>query len=138
MFNISDINWPAFIVCSISAMIIGFLWYGPLFGKAWKKANRFTDKDMKNMKITPAAAMVYGTINALVTAFFVGLITAALKSGNLSGGLIAGFVLWIGIAATSRMNSVIYEQKPLSLFIVNAGYDLANILVMCVIFSVWK
>jgi hypothetical protein len=138
MFDLSSINWLAFIVAGISAMVIGFLWYGPLFGKAWIKAHKYTEKDMKNMKIGPMAAMIFGMINAFVMAFFIALIINALRSGTLSNGILAGFVLWIGIAATSRVNSIIFEQQPLKLFIINAGYDLANILVMSIIFSVWK
>ena len=28
-------NWIAIIVATAAAMVIGFLWYGPVFGKAW-------------------------------------------------------------------------------------------------------
>lgn len=138
MFDISSINWLAFIVAGFAAMVIGFLWYGPLFGKAWIKAHKYTEKDMKNMKIKPMAAMALGTINGFVTAFFIALIINALRSGTLSSGLLAGFVLWIGIAATTRFNSVIFEQSPIKVFIINSTYDLASIIVMSVIFSVWK
>lgn len=138
MFNFTGINWLAVIVSALAAMVIGFLWYGPLFGKAWKKANKFTDKDMKNMKITPQMAMIYGTINSLVMAVLLALIFSALNSVTLSGAVIAGIVLWAGIAATTRINSVIFEQRTVSLFIINAGYDLATILAMGIILSLWR
>ena len=28
-------NWIAIVVATAAAMVIGFLWYGPVFGKAW-------------------------------------------------------------------------------------------------------
>src|SRR5216117_550063 len=28
-------NWVAIIVATVAAMVIGFLWYGPVFGKSW-------------------------------------------------------------------------------------------------------
>jgi len=138
MFSFAGINWLAVIVSGAAAMMIGFLWYGPLFGKAWKKANKFTEKDMKNMKITPKIAMSLGTINAFVMAIFLALILSALNSNSLVNGIIAGVVLWAAIAATTRFNSIIFEQRPLSLFIINAGYDLVTILAMGIILSVWK
>jgi hypothetical protein len=32
-----NINWIAFVVAALSTLVVGFLWYGPLFGKAWMK-----------------------------------------------------------------------------------------------------
>jgi hypothetical protein len=138
MFSFTGINWLAVIVSGAAAMMIGFLWYGPIFGKAWMKANRFTEKDMKKMKITPKMAMSFGTINSFVMAVLLALIFSALNSRSLVDGIIAGFVLWAGIAATTRVNSVIFEQRTLSLYIINAGYDLVTILAMGIILSVWK
>src|SRR5258705_12057280 len=28
-------NWIAIIIATVAAMVIGFLWYGPVFGKTW-------------------------------------------------------------------------------------------------------
>lgn len=138
MFSFAGINWLAVIVSGAAAMMIGFMWYGPLFGNAWKKANKFTDKDMKNMKITPKMAMSLGTINSFVMAIFLALIISALNSNSLVSGILAGVVLWAGIAATTRVNSVIFEQRTVSLYIINTGYDLVTILTMAIILSIWK
>ena len=32
-----NINYLAVVACVIGAVPIGFLWFGPLFGKAWAK-----------------------------------------------------------------------------------------------------
>ena len=31
----ADLNYLAILVAGISNMVIGFLWYGPIFGKMW-------------------------------------------------------------------------------------------------------
>lgn len=31
------INIPAILAAILAAMVLGFLWYGPLFGKAWAR-----------------------------------------------------------------------------------------------------
>ena len=28
-------NWLAILAATLSAFVVGFLWYGPLLGKAW-------------------------------------------------------------------------------------------------------
>lgn len=38
-----DINWLA-ILAAASSLVIGFLWYGPLFGKAWMKESGMTEE----------------------------------------------------------------------------------------------
>ena len=30
-----NVNFATIIVCVVAAMPVGFLWFGPLFGKAW-------------------------------------------------------------------------------------------------------
>jgi hypothetical protein len=71
-------------------------------------------------------------------AIFLALIISALNSNSLVSGILAGVVLWAGIAATTRVNSVIFEQRTVSLYIINTGYDLVTILAMAIILSVWK
>ena len=42
-------------------MIVGMLWYGPLFGKAWQKETGLTDEDLKkgNMVLTMGLAYLF-------------------------------------------------------------------------------
>ncbi len=44
----STINWLAGIVAAASTFLLGGLWYSPaLLGKAWMRANGFTEDDVK-------------------------------------------------------------------------------------------
>jgi len=35
------------LVAALVPMIVGFVWYGPLFGKAWMRTNNFTEQSLK-------------------------------------------------------------------------------------------
>jgi len=37
MHPLIHLNWLAIIVAVIASFFLGGLWYGPLFGKAWRK-----------------------------------------------------------------------------------------------------
>ena len=37
------VNYIAVLVCAIAAMPVGFLWFGPLFGKTWARHMGFGD-----------------------------------------------------------------------------------------------
>ena len=41
------INVWAVIVCAIANMALGFMWYGPLFGKQWVAMMGWTPEQMK-------------------------------------------------------------------------------------------
>lgn len=42
-----EMNFYAILVAALSTLLVGFVWYGPLFGKAWMKENGFTEEDLK-------------------------------------------------------------------------------------------
>ena len=43
MLPTMTINYLAVLACAIVAMPVGFLWFGPLFGKAWARHMGFGD-----------------------------------------------------------------------------------------------
>ncbi len=46
--DFSRINYFAVLAAALSTFILGGLWYSPLlFGKAWMRANSFTDDDLQ-------------------------------------------------------------------------------------------
>lgn len=40
----ASINYLAVLIAAVASMIIGFLGYGPLFGKAWMRLMNFDKK----------------------------------------------------------------------------------------------
>lgn len=36
--SLTDVNWLAIVAAAVAAFVVGFLWYGPLFGKRWADA----------------------------------------------------------------------------------------------------
>ena len=59
-----SINWWAVLVAGVVYMVVGMVWYGPLFGKLWKSLMGFTDESVKNMPLKPMTAMVWGFVPA--------------------------------------------------------------------------
>lgn len=50
---ISNLNFPAIFVSALSSFIVGWLWYGPLFGKKWMELNGFDPVEMSKQKWLP-------------------------------------------------------------------------------------
>ncbi len=44
------INYLAILLCGVASMVLGYLWYGPLFGKPWMKMVGMTKEKMAAAK----------------------------------------------------------------------------------------
>lgn len=138
-----EINYLAILVCGIVSMILGSVWYGPLFGKAWMKMSGFTKESMTpEMKKKVTKSYVIMFIGSLVMAFVLAhaleFASYTLKIYGVSAGLMGGFWNWLGFVAPVTIGTVLWENKPWRLWFINAGYYLAQLLITGVILSLWK
>ena len=132
---VASINYWAVLVSAFSAFFIGWIWYGPLFGKLWMKLNGFTEEELKEggmpMPLMMGINYVAVALAALAIAVFIG------AEANAGFGMFAGImiaVFWIG---TNRLNDVLYERKPWGLYFINFGYNVLIYAVMGAILGVW-
>lgn len=133
-----SINYLAVLVAAVASMVLGFLWYGPLFGKAWMQLMVFDKKKIdaakkKGMSKTFAIAFISTLIMSYVLAHFVDYIQAK----TFVNGIVLGFWLWIGFFATTMLGIVLWEGKPIKLYLINAGHYLVALILMGGILAVW-
>lgn len=130
-----QINYLAVLVAAIVGMVIGFIWYGPLFGRQW----------MTYLGIDPASLprggmtriYVWQLILALVTAYVLARLVDVMGASTIGGGIVAGFWIWLGFVATQTATGVLYERRPLGLWVLNNAYHLINLAVMGALLAVW-
>lgn len=139
------INYLAVLVGAISSMVIGFLWYGPLFGKAWVRLMGWTPEKMAEMKEkskSMSKLYVLQLIGSLVMSFVMAhsiYVSAAYftAASELSIGLQAGFWNWLGFIAPVSLGMVLWEGKSWKLWGLSNAYYLISLLVMGVILATW-
>jgi hypothetical protein len=89
------INYLAVGLAGILAIVLGALWYGPLFGSKWKAYMGLTDESMKSMTLSPLQAMVGGALVSIVMAYVLAhslvFASAYLGATGISAGLTAAF-----------------------------------------------
>ena len=142
---VPPINEFAVLASGVAAMVLGGLWYGPLFGKQWIALMGFDAQKVADMQAKGAGAMwksyLLMFIGALLMAYVLahGLVfgNAYLGTSGVSGGLQGAFWYWLGFIAPVTLGSVLWEGKPWKLWILNAGYYLALLLIMATILSLW-
>jgi hypothetical protein len=138
------INYAAVLLAAVANMVVGMLWYGPLFGKQWQALMGFNADSMKSMKMTAAQAIFGGCVTALIMAFV--LAHDAFVWGDFFGASVGGvmfafqlaFWIWLGYVATVQAGAVLWEGKPWKLFMLNAAQSLVSLFAMALVLTFWK
>lgn len=133
-----EINYPAVLACGVVSLMIGAIWYGYIFNKTWVKLVNKSEEELKQMEKDAPKTYICAFIGALVQGYVLAYIAAGMKVHNVTGALMMGFFIWLGIAAVMRFNNVLFEKRPIKLFAVNSGFELAMLLAMSLIVSLWK
>ena len=131
MALVFDVNVVALVIGTVIAQAIGAFWYSPLlFGNKWIKEMKFSKEEVKKMEnMSMAKPMFFNLLANLVLVYSIGVILASL--GMTNAGLFPGLLLWVGLIATSMLNSVLWEGRSFSMYLINIGHYLVVILAIC-------
>lgn len=130
------VNYWAVIVAAISSMVLGYVWYGPLFAKAWMKEIGKTEAEIRKN----AKPSMYGFtfVGALVTAYVLAHFVYYAGATTAANGALTGFWAWLGFVATSMLSIKIFENRSWNLYAINTGYYLVMFIIMGIILAVWQ
>jgi hypothetical protein len=123
------------IVLAVGAqMLLGFLWYGPWFGKRWMQLVGMTPEMMASSKDRAKNSYIFMTLTASVTALVMYMFLTAFATTLLSA-LSFALLAWLGFVATTNMHEYLFsvKQKPWELYVLNVGYMLASFLTIAAI-----
>src|SRR5260370_41822457 len=135
------INYFAVLLAGIVSMPLGFLWYGPLFGKKWMKLSGMSKEKIDAAKKSGKANMGYGLmfVGSLVMAYVLAhsLVFASsyLRMTGVPAGLMSGFWSWLGFVGPVTLGSVLWDGKPWMLSVLNNTYYILLLLLMGVILA---
>ena len=129
----------AVLSAGILAVVLGMVWYAPpVLGNMWMKAAgvdpKRVESEQKKMPLRAFIAFVFALVLAWVTMHF----AAAWGVTSFLGAFELGFWIWLGFMVPVHLSPVLWEQKSLKYFAINAGYWLVVTLVIATIVSLWK
>jgi Protein of unknown function (DUF1761) len=133
-----QVNVLAILVAAVAAFALGALWYSPvLFAKQWMKAHGYTPDKLEAMKKRMGRAYGVSFVCFLVMAAAMAILIHRLDVGSVFGGIKLGGLCWVGFAATISLTANMYTDKPLSTYVIDAGYQLVYMVIMGIIVAVW-
>jgi hypothetical protein len=81
--------------------------------------------------------IIGGFIGSLIMGVVLSVAISLTQATTITTGLLIGFFLWLGFVATTSLNKVLWEGKPVKLYLVDVLHYLVVILAMVVIFVYW-
>jgi hypothetical protein len=140
------LNWLAILVAVIASFLVGGLWYGPLFGNAWKK-EMGVPADAKASGAEMVKSLGLNVIGTFLTAFVLAhevqvwrpsSWNAGADSAPAVYGFFGGFFTWLGFAVPVVLNGVSFERKSWKLFFINAAFLFVSFQIIGMILSFWR
>jgi hypothetical protein len=134
-----QINYLAVLVAALAQMVIGGLWYGPLFGKTWTKLAGITPQMMESAK-KKGVAKLYAAqfLGSLVMAYVLAHFAFVWGTNDVASAFSLAFWIWLGFIATVALGSILWEGKSTKLYWINTIYSLIGLFVMSLILTFWK
>ena len=118
-------HWSV-LAAAVAGFIFGGVYYGML-SNAWLSA---LGKSREEVQQTGMAVPLLVTVVALlVMAWMLAGIMGHLGQINPKGGLITGFLCWLGFVATTIATNHAYQGAKLSLTLIDSGYWLGVLLI---------
>lgn len=134
------------IVGAVASMIIGFVWYGPLFGKKNLEVmgvpadKKFSAEEKKAMFKKMLPSYFANLAVAFIQFYALGFFAAFVGRLTIVGALIYGFFLWVGFIIPIEAGNAIWSGKTKKLswtmFFLSAGYQLVVMLVAALLWAV--
>ena len=136
------INYVAVLAAAVVSMVVGYVWYGPLFGKTWMKEmgmkqQQMTDAMKKQMMNSYTLMFVGSLFMSWVLAHAIVFSAAYLHMSGLSEGLMTGFFNWLGFVGPVTLGSVLWEKKSWKMWSINNGYYVVTLMAMGAVLALW-
>lgn len=160
-----EFNFYSVLVASFCTLIVGFVWYGPLFGKAWMKECNFKEEDLKQTNmfklfgLTFVFSLILATLIPTIVIHQTGVIsmlggfdkietakpsyTAFMADyGDVfrtyKHGALHGLMSGIFFALPIIAINGMFERKSWKYIFIHAGYWMVCLAIMGAIICGWK
>ncbi|HVH08490.1 MAG TPA: DUF1761 domain-containing protein [Gemmatimonadales bacterium] len=139
----ANVNILAVLVAAALTFVLGAFWYSPvLFARQWMQAQGYTAEKLEEFKKRGMRGMtrayLVSVVCYVVMAYVVALLASYTNSTTFAQGLWLGFLAWLGFAATIGLTANMFSDKPIAAWVIDAGYQLAYLMIMGVLLSVWR
>jgi hypothetical protein len=134
------IKYAAVLVATVVHFILGGLWYSPLlFGNKFLQIIAWTPQQLAQMAAqSRAKELIIAFVTSLVLVYILAHFVQYTNATSAMAGIQTAFWLWLGFIATTNIATVLFELRPLGLYLINMGYQLVACALAGAILAVWR
>lgn len=129
-----EVNYFAVVAAALAAFLIGGLWYGPLFGRAWQREAGVDEVQAKQGR-HPAKVFGLAFVLSLIAAFVFALFLGPQPALPFAAG--AGFAAGLFWVSAAFGINYLFAQRSLRLFLIDAGYNTLFFTAIGVVLGLW-
>ncbi len=136
-----EINYYAVLVCAVLSMVVGAIWYGPLFGKKWAEV---VGVDMSNEEARKEMQKGVGKLYAVQFAlalFQIYVLAHYIKGWTEVSGVENALWIWAGFIIPTVAGSAMWNNDSSKIswtrFLIQGGYQLILFIMFGFVLGTW-
>lgn len=136
------INYWAVLVCGISAMVLGAIWYGPLFGKKWMEIIGATDLDKEKRKAMQKKAGPLYAVQFVLVLFQILVLAHLIADTTQATGVERALWIWVAFIIPTIAGSAMWNNDSTAVkwsrFLIQSGYQLICFIIFGLVLQYWN
>lgn len=131
----AEINWLAVLLGALAFFLVGAIWYGVLFSKAWQKAAGMSDEKIQSGNM----ALIFGLTFLAELVISLTLWHGIARSGASDRAVM---MMAVGFGATIMVPAIginyLYLRKTFAHFLIDAGHFIVGMTAMGAVFLLFR
>jgi hypothetical protein len=120
LVSLGDLHWGSILLGTAAAMVLGFLWYGPLFGKLWASKSGAGAQSGEPAKLA-LTAVYFLVFNAALQ--YLGLVFDG--ADDLEHAVVTGIIVGILAIGPALLSAVVWAKRSPVVFLIDVGHWVA-------------
>ena len=116
----TNANLLAILVAAAAGFLIGGIWYGPLFGKAWMQARGLTEEELSGGNMLKIYGLTFAF--SVLSAVFLGHLLAHFGDMSARSTMMISVGIALGFIVPAIGTNYLFGRASGKLFAIDAGY----------------
>src|SRR5882757_822928 len=118
---LKGVNWIAVLIAFVLLEVLGYLWYGMVFSKAWMAEMTAIGLKPDMSSSAQTTSLIEGAVLILVQVIGLSWLIGKLGANSLQAGLMAGLAAWVFFGLTTQGMEYVYMGFTPKLMAINCG-----------------
>ena len=126
--------WPI-VAAGVASVLIGWVWYHPrVFGTTWMRLANVTPEMAERGKKMMPLSVVVSLCGSMLIAYVMNYVGIAFHIFDWVGAVFElALWCWLGFVVPTSLGTILWEQRPFKLYLINTLYWLVTFIAMALI-----